>query len=243
MFTGIVHGAARIDTVSDHDAIRTFVIDFPEGFCDGLAVGASVSVDGVCLTATEILSHTRVSFDVIYQTLKVTTLSGHLQGQPVNVERAARDGAEIGGHPISGHVDFSTPIETVDIFEGNKVLRIAIPDEFAPYIFAKGYIAINGVSLTLAEVNKAEGWLEIWLIPETRRVTTFDAKRKGDRVNIEIERNTQVVVDTIRLSVKESLGKLQPLIERLLLAQGIKIEDMIDVPPLQISSSTAKHTE
>lgn len=101
MFTGIVQGIATIERVDDHDAIRTFTIRFPEDFCSGLQIGASVSVDGVCLTATELLSGTLASFDVILQSLNVTTLSDCGAGASVNVERAAKDGAEIGGQPCA----------------------------------------------------------------------------------------------------------------------------------------------
>lgn len=227
MFTGIVHGVATIQAVEDHDAIRTFTIQFDPGFCDGLAVGASVSVDGVCLTATHILSTDWVSFDVILQSLRITTLSEYRAGQVVNVERAARDGAEIGGHPISGHVDFAAVILSVATLEGNKVLTIGVPPDFARYIFPKGYIAINGCSLTLAEVDREAGCFEVWLIPETRRVTVLDEKVASERLNIEIERNTQVVVDTIRESVKDSLGRLQPILEALLLERGLLLEDLV----------------
>src|SRR6185437_15416149 len=115
-------------------------------------------------------------------------------GQAVNAERAAKDGAEIGGHPISGHIDFAGVIRSVTTLEGNKVVRIGVPSDHIRYVFAKGYIAINGASLTVSEVDREEHWFEIWLIPETRRVTIFDQKVAGDWVNVEIERNTQVVV-------------------------------------------------
>src|SRR6478735_9127515 len=101
MFTGIVQGMAVIDSIRDHDALRTFELEFPNGFSDGIAIGASVSIDGVCLTVTDIISPTRLSFDVMLQSLNVTTLGDYAKGQSVNIERAAKDGAEIGGHPLS----------------------------------------------------------------------------------------------------------------------------------------------
>lgn len=96
MFTGIIQSVASLAEVSDLRGIRTFVIEFEPGFCEGLEIGASVAVDGVCLTVTEILSPTRVKFDVMLQSLRITTLSDYPQGAQVNVERAAKDGAEIG---------------------------------------------------------------------------------------------------------------------------------------------------
>jgi riboflavin synthase len=236
MFTGIIQAVAEIERVEDHDAIRTFIIRFPSGFCDGLQVGGSVSVDGVCLTATELLSSERASFDVILQSLRITTLNDCTPGARVNVERAAKDGAEIGGHPISGHVDFAAEIRSVATLEGNKVLRVAIPWEFIRYLFPKGYVAINGASLTLAEVDRAEGWFEVWLIPETRRMTVFDGKQAGDWLNIEIERQTQIVVDTIRESVRETLGRLQPAVEALFLEKGVNLEELLRPSVVAITS-------
>ncbi|MDX3908072.1 MAG: riboflavin synthase subunit alpha [Pigmentiphaga sp.] len=230
MFTGIIQGTARIAAIDDREGLRTFTLEFPPGFGQDLAIGASVSVDGVCLTVTEIASPTVARFDVILQSLKVTTLSEYRPGSRVNVERAAKDGAEIGGHPLSGHVDFSTSIDSIRSSDTNRVLRIAIPPEYRKYIFAKGYIAINGASLTVSEVDRAEGWFEVWLIPETRRMTTFEEKQVGDRLNIEIERSTQVVVDTVRETVQESLGKLQPLLEAILKERGQTLEDFFPAP-------------
>jgi riboflavin synthase len=239
MFTGIVQGMATIESVEDHDAIRTFTLRFRPGFCDGLRVGASVAVDGVCLTATDILSPTLASFDAILQSLKVTTLGDCGCGQAVNVERAAKDGAEIGGHPISGHIDFAATIRSVTSFEGNKMVQIGVPPDHIRYIFPKGYIAINGASLTVSEVDREDHWFEVWLIPETRRVTVFDQKAAGDWVNVEIERNTQVVVDTIRDTVRETFGRLQPVLEALLQEKGLHLEDLTQPGGLKIGPTSA----
>jgi riboflavin synthase len=230
MFTGIVQCMAHISSVRDHSAIRTIQIRFPEGFIDGLAVGGSVSVDGVCLTTTMIRSSTEVSFDVILQSLAVTTLSNLGAGATVNVERAARDGAEIGGHPLSGHVDFSTVIHALSEAGANKVLRIHIPEQFRKYIFAKGYIAVNGASLTVSECNKHEGWFDVWLIPETRRVTNLDLKLAGDLVNIEIDRGTHVLVDSVRGAITEALGNLRPALESFLAERGLGLEELVARP-------------
>ncbi|WP_252177303.1 riboflavin synthase subunit alpha [Endozoicomonas sp. 4G] len=227
MFTGIVQGTANISRVDDHDGIRTFGIEFPEGFCQGLNIGASVAVDGVCLTVTEIVSPTRATFDVILQSLRVTTLGHHVSGQTVNVERAAMDGAEIGGHPLSGHVDFRAQILEVEETGGNCRMRFSHSKEWGQYIFPKGYIAINGCSLTLSDVDKKNDYFEIWLIPETRRVTTFNDKKAGDWVNIEIERGTQVVVDTIKDTLEEKLGALYPVLEALLEEKNINLTESL----------------
>ncbi|BEG73104.1 riboflavin synthase subunit alpha [Achromobacter xylosoxidans] len=227
MFTGIVQGTAKIASIADREGLRTFTLAFPDGFCKDLAIGASVSTDGVCLTVTEILDANHATFDVMLQSLAITTLGSYQEGDRANVERAAKDGAEIGGHPLSGHVDFTSEVVMVKSSDTNRLMRFSIPEAFRKYVFAKGYIAINGASLTVSEVNRAEGWFEVWLIPETRRMTVFEDKQVGDHVNIEIERSTQVVVDTVRETVQESLGRLQPLLEAILKEKGLTLEDFV----------------
>lgn len=227
MFTGIVQGTAKIANIADREGLRTFTLAFPDGFCEDLAIGASVSTDGVCLTVTEILDANHATFDVMLQSLAITTLGSYREGDRANVERAAKDGAEIGGHPLSGHVDFTSEVVMVKSSDTNRLMRFSIPEAFRRYVFAKGYIAINGASLTVSEVNRAEGWFEVWLIPETRRMTVFEDKQAGDLVNIEIERSTQVVVDTVRETVQESLGRLQPLLEAILKEKGLTLEDFV----------------
>ena len=216
MFTGIVQGLAMVAAITERTGLRTFTLAFPAGFCQGLEIGASVSCDGVCLTVTGLHADDRADFDVMQQTLSLTTLATLQIGSRINVERAARDGAEIGGHPLSGHVDFKATLAHVRQPENNHVLRIQVPEPWMRYIFAKGYIAINGASLTVAEVNKQAGWFEVWLIPETLRMTTFGEKSLDAELNIEIERSTQVMVDTVRDAVAEKLGPLMPALEKLL---------------------------
>lgn len=227
MFTGIVQATATIAAIHDRAGLRTFTIEFPAGFCQDLAIGASVSVDGVCLTVTGLVSPTAAAFDVMLQSLNITTLGTYAQGDAVNVERAAKDGAEIGGHPLSGHVDFTARLIERRELENNLVWRVSVPERFRRYVFAKGYIAVHGASLTVSDVNRAEGWFELWLIPETRRATVFEATRVGDALNIEIERSTQVMVDTVREAVHESLGRLQPLLEALLQEKGQTLDDFL----------------
>ena len=226
MFTGIVQGIATVAAVIDKPGLRSFTLRFPSGFDAGLAIGASVAVDGVCLTVTRHQVHGEADFDVMQQSLAITTLAGLRAGSRINVERAAQDGAEIGGHPLSGHVDVMATIAGICRPENNCVLRFAVPPRFMRYIFAKGYIAINGASLTVAEVDKREGWFEVWLIPETLRVTTFGEKAVGDALNIEIERQTQVFVDTVRDANDERLGPLVPALEALLALQGKTLDEL-----------------
>lgn len=162
------------------------------------------------------------------KSLTVTNLRGIEKGHLVNVERAAKEGAEIGGHPLSGHVDFMAEVIEVQASEGNKLIRFAIPETATPYVFSQGYIAIDGASLTIADLSKTEGWFEVWLIPETRRSTILDNLAAGDHVNVEIDRGTQVVVDTIKNTIEEALEKRFPRLEAALMKLGVSANDLVD---------------
>jgi riboflavin synthase len=227
MFTGIVQAVATVSALIDRPGLRSFTLAFPRGFCDQLEIGASVAVDGVCLTVTERVGEDAANFDVMQQSLSLTTLDSLKPGSRINVERAARDGAEIGGHPLSGHIDFQATLASVRRPENNHVMRIAVPAPWMRYVFPKGYIAVNGASLTVADANRAEGWFEVWLIPETLRMTTFADKDVGAALNIEIERGTQVMVDTVRDAVAERLGPLLAPLTELLRERGVDVETLL----------------
>jgi riboflavin synthase len=239
MFTGIVQGVAQVASITDRPGLRSLRLAFPPGFATGLEVGASVSCDGVCLTVTALHGSDAADFDVMQQSLALTTLGALGVGSRLNVERAARDGAEIGGHPLSGHVDVTGTLADIRQPENNHVLRIALPQRWMRYVFAKGYIAINGASLTVAEADRQQGWFEVWLIPETLRATTFGDKQRGDTLNIEIERSTQVFVDTVRDTLEERLGPLLPALEALLRERGVSTDELARPPlPPALAQST-----
>ncbi len=240
MFTGIVQGVATVAATADRPGLRTLRLAFPSGFLAGIELGASVAVDGVCLTVTRVgpavavaasgepaASPTWAEFDVMQQTLSLTTLGGVGGGSRLNVERAAREGAEVGGHVLSGHVDLCATVQQIRRPDNNCVLRLAVPAPWMRYVFAKGYIAVNGASLTVAEAGRqadGAGWFEVWLIPETLRMTTFADKAEGDTVHIEIERATQVMVDTVRQAVDERLGPLMPVLQAWASSQGLDLQ-------------------
>lgn len=227
MFTGIVQGVARVEAIRAREGLHTLTLALPAGFDAELAIGASVACDGVCLTVTERPAPDRACFDVMAQTLSLTTLGTLREGSGLNVERAAKDGAEIGGHPLSGHVDVSARIAEIRRPDNNHVVRFALPAPWMRYVFAKGYIGVNGCSLTVAEAGRerdGSGWFEVWLIPETLRMTTFGDKQVGDAVHIEIERSTQVMVDTVRDALDERLGPLLPLLEEWARERGIVLD-------------------
>ncbi len=231
MFTGIVQGTARVGAIEDLQGLRRLHLVFESAQAlRGAEIGASVAVNGVCLTITTLhgaQADHGASFDVMQQSLALTTLGALKPGDRANVERAAKADAEVGGHPLSGHVDTQARIAAIRQPENNHVLRIAVPAPWMRYLFAKGYVAVDGASLTIAEARReadGSGWFEVWLIPETLRQTTFATKTEGDALNIEIDRATQVVVDTVRDAVQERLGALAPAIEKLLAEQGLSLE-------------------
>jgi riboflavin synthase len=235
MFTGIVQGIATVSAITDRPGLRSFTLAFPPGFGDGLAIGASVACDGVCLTVTALRGADAADFDVMQQSLALTSLGTLAVGSCINVERAAKDGAEIGGHPLSGHVDVQGRVAAIRRPENNHVLRIELPAPWMRYVFAKGYIAVNGASLTVAEAERGadgSGWFDVWLIPETLRMTTFGEKDVGAALNIEIERSTQVFVDTVRDALAERLGPLLPALEAFARERGLSLGDLTRPPQL-----------
>ena len=188
MFTGIIQGTGCIQSVNG-DSIVTIDVQIPS--TDGLEIGASVSIDGVCLTATSVSD--TVTFDVIPETLDRTTLGSLSSGSNVNVERALKFGDELGGHLLSGHIMGTAEIVAVE----NQDYTIQCPPEMAEYIQEKGYIAVDGISLTVGKTSGMGGF-DVHIIPETLRLTTLGSKGVGDQVNIEIDAMTQAVVETTK---------------------------------------------
>ena len=200
MYTGIVAGTAPIVSIEEGDGVRSFTIDLT-GFEDGLEIGASVALDGVCMTVVGIDSG-NIGFDAIEETLDRTTLTDRSIGDDLNVERSLRMGDELGGHLLSGHVMCTAEIlERVEVGEGVD-LRISMPEDARPYILEKGYIAIDGMSLTVGRVDDSGFGLHI--IPETLRVTTIGQKEVGQSVNIEVDSQTQAIVDTLSRKMEAS---------------------------------------
>ena len=199
MFTGIVQGTAKIVDIEQKESIRTIFIDLPN--IELLEIGASVSIDGVCLTATEI-NDGIVSFDIIQETLSRSTLGDLEVGGVVNFERSLKFGDEIGGHLLSGHIIATGLVkDKVETGEGLD-LSILMPLSIEKYIMEKGYVAIDGISLTIGKVDDLR--FNLHIIPETIRQTTINSKQVGDAVNIEIDSMTQTIVSTVeRLTGKD----------------------------------------
>lgn len=195
MFTGIVQGTAEIVSIEEKELFRIHTVRLPEELLPGLALGASVAHNGCCLTVTAIEGD-RVSFDLIKETLRVTNLGDLRQGDVVNIERAAKFSDEIGGHLMSGHIMTTAEICKIIQSEHNREVWFKIQDPMQmKYILHKGFVGIDGISLTVGDVTKTK--FCVYLIPETLERTTLGVKTFGDRVNIEIDPHTQAIVETV----------------------------------------------
>ncbi len=194
MFTGIVQGQGTLLEIRDKNDFRTHFVQMPEAMLPGLELGASVAHNGCCLTVTAIEGD-RVSFDLMQETLRVTNLGRLRPGDKVNLERAARFGDEIGGHAMSGHIMAQSELLELQVTDTNTTLWFALPEALAKYVFTKGYIGIDGISLTLGEVRS--DCFAVHLIPETLARTNLGHIVAGTWVNIEIDPQTQAIVDTV----------------------------------------------
>ncbi len=200
MFTGIVQGTAEVVQIDEKENFRTHVVRLPEALLPGLESGASVAHNGCCLTVVAI-DGDRVSFDLMQETLKVTNLGEIKVGDRVNVERAARFGDDIGGHAMSGHILCTAEVTRVVESPNNRQLWFRLPREWMKYVFTKGYIGIDGISLTIGVVAGDE--FNVNLIPETLERTNIAGRQAGDRINIEIDPQTQAIVDTVERVMAE----------------------------------------
>lgn len=202
MFTGIVQGTAKLVAIDRKAQFQTHVIDLPEPLSSGLAIGASVAHNGCCLTVTHINGH-QVSFDLMQETLRLTNLGQLNVGDAVNIERAAKFGDEIGGHSMSGHIIcMATVVDIIDSAH-NKTLWFEIPESLMKYVLPKGYIGLDGCSLTIGQVEANR--FNVHLIPETLQRTLFGSRKIGDKINVEIDPQTQAIVDTVeRVLAKQS---------------------------------------
>ncbi len=208
MFTGIVKGLGTVVSGHARPGLVSFTVEMPAGYADGLQIGASVAIDGVCLTVTDMYPSpsqgegqgeviASASFDAMQETLERTTIGALVEGSRVNVERSYRVGDEVGGHIVSGHVTGTADIVAIDAPENNHVITFRVPPEWMKYILPKGFVALDGCSLTIVDVNRTDSTFTVWLIPETLRMTTFGFKKPGDKVNLEIDSKTQTIVDTV----------------------------------------------
>src|SRR5687768_9136289 len=182
MFTGIIRERGRVAGADGDDAARHLRIDAP-ATAAALTVGDSVSVDGCCLTATEVADG-RFTVTAVPETISRTTLGGLAAGDEVNLETAARAGDPLGGHYVQGHVDGVGRVESVEAEAEGARMRISAPPELLRYCVEKGSIAVGGVSLTIAALRN--GAFEVALVPHTLEHTTLGRAQPGDALNLEV---------------------------------------------------------
>ncbi|MEY4700249.1 MAG: hypothetical protein RL326_436 [Pseudomonadota bacterium] len=202
MFTGIVQGIASLQTIRQDGDITRLAVAFPNGALANVQQGASISINGCCLTVTA-FSGDEASFDLVPETMNRTMFHTLKDGATVNFERSLKFGDEVGGHILSGHVDVVAELVNVETLQESRIVTFKVSPDWTKYLFTKGYIAVQGASLTLTGVDKKNGSFTISLIPETLAKTTFGGMRVGALVNIEIDRTTQVVVDTVERMMRE----------------------------------------
>ncbi|MDF2152169.1 riboflavin synthase subunit alpha [Vibrio sp. CAU 1672] len=194
MFTGIVQGTATVSQIDKKQDFQTHVILLPPELSQGLEVGASVAHNGCCLTVTKIDGN-HISFDLMQATLALTNLGQLGVGDEVNIERAAKFGDEIGGHSMSGHISLVAEIDEIIDTPNNRTIWFHLPKEKMKYVLEKGYIGIDGCSLTIGNVEAMR--FSVHLIPETLQRTLFGKRKVGEWVNIEFDPQTQAIVDTV----------------------------------------------
>ena len=195
MFTGIVQGTGKIVHIHQPGAdFRSHTVALPEHMAHNLQIGSSVAHNGCCLTITQINGN-QATFDLMAETLAKTNLGSLKTGDSVNLERAARFGDEIGGHVMSGHIIATTPLSSIEQNAHNRTLYFRLPPQLAAYILPKGFIGLDGCSLTIGDVSADE--FNVHLIPETLQRTLFGSRQAGDSINIEIDAQTQAIVDTV----------------------------------------------
>ncbi|MDX2111633.1 MAG: riboflavin synthase [Verrucomicrobiota bacterium] len=183
MFSGIVEEAGRVVTFQEGPQSWRLTIA-ANTVLEGIAQGDSIAVNGCCLTAIA-FTDTTISFDLLGETVRLTSFKHLRPGAKVNLERSLKFDGKIGGHFVTGHIDIASPVEVFEARGKDHYLRVTPQPELLRYIIHKGSIAIDGISLTVAEVD-ATGFA-VWLIPHTLAVTNLSERVAGDLVNLEFD--------------------------------------------------------
>ena len=210
MFTGIVQTKATVIAFDGNDEFRRITLSVASEFLEKLTTGASIAINGVCLTVTKFEAHVndvvgQVQFDVIDETLKKTNLSHIAVGHKVNFERSMTFGTELGGHIVSGHIHTKGKITDIRYQQDNCQMTIRVDHEWMKYILHKGFVAINGCSLTVGDVR--ENGFDLHLIPETLTITNLGKAQIGDDFNIEVDQQTYSTVQTVERYMKYHFNK------------------------------------
>lgn len=195
MFTGIVQDLVTVQTVVDQGDLTRLGLDLGS-MAHNLETGASVAVNGCCLTVTRVEQGVAY-FDVIMETLRTTSLSQIRSGDYVNVERSFHVGDEIGGHIVSGHITTTADVVERRVEGNDNVLSFSMSEQWMKYVFHKGFVALDGASLTISSVDREANQFEVSLIPETLERTTLGRVMPGERVNVEVDAQTLTTVETV----------------------------------------------
>ncbi|MGC1855093.1 MAG: riboflavin synthase subunit alpha [Candidatus Aquirickettsiella sp.] len=224
MYSGITQGLYIVKSLTKRPGLFHYSVVLNEELVKGLKIGSSVSIDGVCQTI--VAQHENVvSFDAMQETLAKTTLNELFIGRKVSVERSLGLGDEIGGHELSGHI-FETGIITDKKINGeNLCLSIQCSEACFAFIKPKGYIAVDGSSLTVGVTDKKRYSFTVHLIPETLRKTNLANKKIGDKVNIEPDMKTMVLVETVQSyfsSIDDRLTSIEKKLQHILTSNKLK---------------------
>ena len=195
MFSGIVQETGKVIEFVKEKDIYNLSVDCSSDLLSDLKKGASISVNGVCLTVKD-ANPEILRFDLVEETIKRTNFQNIKAGDNVNLERSLKIGDEIGGHLVSGHIHGTSKVISIDIRDESWDVEFSVEPFMQDYILHKGYVAINGCSLTVGEVSK-ESFM-IHLIPETLSITNISQLQQNSIVNIELDQNTVVIADTVK---------------------------------------------
>jgi len=201
MYSGITQGLYPVSSITHTPGLIHYSVDLCDDLSRDLKVGASINVDGVCQSVCGIDAN-RVMFDAMAETLRVTTLSELKISQRVSIERSLKVGDEHGGHDIYGHVSGVATLIHRTATKDNLELEFQCPPSWMCYLIPKGFIALNGSSLTLCECHK-DGRFTVHLIPQTLGLTNFGALAINDQVNVELDAKAQLIVNTVRDTLSE----------------------------------------
>ena len=185
MFTGLISSLGVVEAITKGNEYAKLTIK-DANICGQIQIGDSVSVNGTCLSVTE-FDNQFFSVDVMVQTLKLTAIGSLSKGDLVNLELATKAGEPLGGHIVQGHVDCIGKVVEIKQAEKWLALTVTIPEEKMRYVVPQGSIAIDGVSLTVGEIDDSKNTITVWLIPQTLELTNLGKKSPADEVNIEVD--------------------------------------------------------
>lgn len=193
MFSGIVQTVGKIESIKDKNHIKTIRIETHGDYLEDIAIGQSVSVDGVCLSLVK-KNKEYCEFEAVEETINRTTLGSYKQGTKVNLEKSLKFGDTVGGHFVSGHIHTKGRIVEVELIGESKNILVEIEEKWIKYLTEKGYISVNGASITIGKVSKNTFYVH--LIPETLKTTNLDELIYDNYVNLEFDQTTIAIVDT-----------------------------------------------